>query len=215
MVTVLVATWSRRRHFKVDRQILSRLSGEFAQKHRRRFEAEIYELAGEPNSIIGSPKQLGDILFGKFGLSGGKKTKTGAWSTGASVLEELAAEGNHASPRKHSRLAPAVEAQVDLHRSPCPTTSTPTPATRAHLLSRSPRPPPGACRRRNPTCRISRSARTEAGRKHPHRLHRRQGDEADLRRLFSQIELRLLAHMSPTYRQLTPGLRGRTSTSMR
>ena len=43
---------------------------------------------------IGSPKQLGDILFGKFGLPGGKKTKTGAWATGADVLDELAAGGN-------------------------------------------------------------------------------------------------------------------------
>ena len=81
-----------RRGIMVDRQILSRLSGEFAQKLAG-LEAEINELAGEPFNI-GSPKQLGDILFGKFGLPGGKKTKTGAWSTGADVLEELAAQGN-------------------------------------------------------------------------------------------------------------------------
>ena len=48
---------------------------------------------------IGSPKQLGDILFGKMGLPGGKKTKTGAWSTDAQVLEDLAAQG-HELPRK-------------------------------------------------------------------------------------------------------------------
>src|SRR6201999_1656611 len=48
---------------------------------------------------VGSPKQLGDILFGKFGLPGGKKTKTGAWSTGADVLEELA-EAGHPLPAK-------------------------------------------------------------------------------------------------------------------
>jgi DNA polymerase-1 len=80
------------RGIKVDRQILSRMSGEFAQKLGG-LEHEIYELAGE-NFNIGSPKQLGDILFGKFNLPGGKKTKTGAWSTGADVLEELAAQGN-------------------------------------------------------------------------------------------------------------------------
>ncbi|MEJ0011518.1 MAG: DNA polymerase I [Bauldia sp.] len=80
------------RGIKVDRQILSRMSGEFAQKLGG-LEHEIYNLAGE-NFNIGSPKQLGDILFGKFNLPGGKKTKTGAWSTGADVLEELAAEGN-------------------------------------------------------------------------------------------------------------------------
>jgi DNA polymerase-1 len=80
------------RGIKVDRQILSRLSGEFSQKLGG-LEAEINDLAGEPFNI-GSPKQLGDILFGKLGLPGGKKTKTGAWSTGADVLEELAAAGN-------------------------------------------------------------------------------------------------------------------------
>jgi len=80
------------RGIKVDRQILSRMSGEFSQKLAG-FEAEIYEHAGEQFNI-GSPKQLGDILFGKFNLPGGTKTKTGAWSTGASVLEDLAVEGN-------------------------------------------------------------------------------------------------------------------------
>jgi DNA polymerase-1 len=85
------------RGIKVDRQILSRLSGEFSQKLAS-LESEINELAGEPFNI-GSPKQLGDILFGKFGLPGGKKTKTGAWSTGADVLEELAAAGNQLCAR--------------------------------------------------------------------------------------------------------------------
>ena len=90
MVPVLARM--ERRGIKVDRQILSRLSGEFAQKLGG-LEHEIYKLAGEEFNI-GSPKQLGDILFGKFGLEGGKKTKTGAWSTGADVLDELAANGN-------------------------------------------------------------------------------------------------------------------------
>ncbi|SDB50609.1 DNA polymerase I [Bauldia litoralis] len=79
------------RGITVDRQTLSRLSGEFAQKLGG-LEDEIYKLADEQFNI-GSPKQLGDILFGKFGLPGGKKTKTGAWSTGADVLDELAAGG--------------------------------------------------------------------------------------------------------------------------
>ena len=79
------------RGITVDRQILSRLSGELAQKAAA-FEDEIYELAGERFNI-GSPKQLGDILFGKMGMAGGGKTKTGQWSTSASVLEDLAAEG--------------------------------------------------------------------------------------------------------------------------
>jgi DNA polymerase-1 len=80
-----------RRGIKVDRQILSRLSGTFAQKAGA-VEAEIYELAGQEFNI-GSTKQLGDILFGRMGLPGGRKTKTGAWSTDVKVLEELAEEG--------------------------------------------------------------------------------------------------------------------------
>jgi DNA polymerase I len=79
------------RGISVDRQILSRLSGDFAQRAAA-FEAEAYELAGQPFNL-GSPKQLGDILFGKMGLPGGTKTKTGQWSTGADVLEELGAQG--------------------------------------------------------------------------------------------------------------------------
>ncbi|NLS01834.1 DNA polymerase I [Rhizobium sp. P32RR-XVIII] len=79
------------RGITVDRQILSRLSGELAQGAAR-LEDEIYTLAGE-KFTIGSPKQLGDILFGKLGLAGGSKTKTGQWSTSASVLEDLAAAG--------------------------------------------------------------------------------------------------------------------------
>jgi len=86
-----------RRGIAIDRNELSRLSGTFAQKAAA-LEAEIRELAGEPLNP-GSPKQLGDILFGKMGLPGGKKTKTGAWSTGASVLEDLAEQG-HLLPQK-------------------------------------------------------------------------------------------------------------------
>lgn len=79
------------RGITVDRQILSRLSGELAQGAAA-LEDEIFTLAGE-RFTIGSPKQLGDILFGKMGLAGGNKTKTGQWSTSAQVLEDLAAAG--------------------------------------------------------------------------------------------------------------------------
>ncbi|WP_315783926.1 DNA polymerase I [Bradyrhizobium sp. SZCCHNPS1003] len=81
-----------RRGISIDRQVLSRLSGDFAQTAAR-VEAELQELAGEPINV-GSPKQIGDILFGKMGLSGGTKTKTGAWSTSASILDDLAEQGN-------------------------------------------------------------------------------------------------------------------------
>ncbi|MBL3551135.1 DNA polymerase I [Rhodovulum sulfidophilum] len=77
---------------KVDRDTLSRMSNAFAQKMAA-LEAEIHELAGESFNV-GSPKQLGEILFDKMSLSGGKKGKTGAYGTGADVLEDLAAEGH-------------------------------------------------------------------------------------------------------------------------
>ena len=75
----------------VDQTILKRLSSDFSMRIAN-LEAEIHELVGEEFNVA-SPKQLGDILFGKLGLEGGKKSKTGAWSTGADVLEELKANG--------------------------------------------------------------------------------------------------------------------------
>ncbi|WP_295894778.1 DNA polymerase I [uncultured Bartonella sp.] len=95
LVTVLARM--EERGVLVDRQLLSRLSGELAQSAAG-LEDEIYKLAGEKFNI-GSPKQLGEILFAKMGLPGGTKTKTGQWSTSAQVLEDLAAEG-HELPRK-------------------------------------------------------------------------------------------------------------------
>ncbi|MEL6379021.1 MAG: DNA polymerase I [Pseudomonadota bacterium] len=81
---------------RVDRTVLSRLSGDFAQRMAA-FEASAHELAGEAFNL-GSPKQISEILFGKLGLPGGKKTAKGAWSTKADVLEQLAADG-HDLPR--------------------------------------------------------------------------------------------------------------------
>ncbi|WP_208347405.1 DNA polymerase I [Pseudaestuariivita rosea] len=75
---------------KVDRDTLSRMSNAFAQKMAG-LEAEIHELAGQTFNV-GSPKQLGEILFDKMGIEGGKKGKTGAYATGADVLEDLATE---------------------------------------------------------------------------------------------------------------------------
>ncbi len=75
---------------KVDRDTLSRMSNAFAQKMAG-LEAEIHELAGQ-NFNVGSPKQLGEILFDKLELPGGKKGKTGAYSTGVDILEDLATE---------------------------------------------------------------------------------------------------------------------------
>lgn len=94
---VSVLARMERRGISIDRQVLSRLSGEFAQTAAR-VEAELQEIAGEPINV-GSPKQIGDIIFGKMGITGGSKTKTGAWSTSAQVLDELAEQG-HEFPKK-------------------------------------------------------------------------------------------------------------------
>ncbi|MEX3316384.1 DNA polymerase I [Sulfitobacter sp. PS-8MA] len=74
----------------VDRDTLSRMSNAFAQKMAG-LETDIHELAGETFNV-GSPAQLGEILFDKMGLQGGKKGKAGKYSTGADVLEDLATE---------------------------------------------------------------------------------------------------------------------------
>ncbi len=118
------------RGVSIDRAILSRLSGEFAQDMAR-LEAEIFELAGESFNL-GSPKQLGDILFGKMGLAGARKTATGAWSTAAGVLDDLAEQGNELA-RAHSRLAAALEAEIDLYRRPARLRQS-RDGARAHLL---------------------------------------------------------------------------------
>jgi len=75
---------------KVDRDTLSRMSNAFAQKMAG-LEAEIHTLAGG-NFNVQSPAQVGEVLFDKLGLEGGKKTKSGQWSTPADVLEDLATE---------------------------------------------------------------------------------------------------------------------------
>ncbi len=76
----------------VDPQALRGLSKDFAARMGD-LEIEIHELAGEAFNV-GSPKQLGEILFDKMSLPGAKKTKTGAYSTDARVLEDLAAAGH-------------------------------------------------------------------------------------------------------------------------
>ena len=76
----------------VDPERLRRLSHEFGLKIAER-EAEAHALAGRPFNL-GSPKQIGDVLFGELGLPGGRKTATGAWSTDADTLEALGAAGH-------------------------------------------------------------------------------------------------------------------------
>ncbi|MCA3574875.1 MAG: DNA polymerase I, partial [Aestuariivirga sp.] len=75
----------------IDPELLRRLSNDLATAAAE-IEKQVHELAGERFNI-GSPKQLGDILFGRMGLPGGRKTQTGAWSTDSDVLEDLASQG--------------------------------------------------------------------------------------------------------------------------
>ena len=81
---------------KVDRDVLNNMSNAFAQKMVQ-LEEEIHALAGETFNV-GSPAQLGDILFDKMSLEGGKRGKNGKYSTGADILEDLATE--HELPRR-------------------------------------------------------------------------------------------------------------------
>jgi DNA polymerase-1 len=82
---------------RIDPVKLRQLSNDFG-KRMVELEAEAQQVAGRPFNL-GSPKQIGDILFGELNLPGGKRTATGAWGTDASVLEELA-EAGHELPRK-------------------------------------------------------------------------------------------------------------------
>ncbi|WP_421980507.1 DNA polymerase I [Roseibium sp.] len=187
MVPVLARM--EKRGISVDRQMLSRLSGDFAQGMAG-LESEIYELAGE-NFNIGSPKQLGDILFGKMGLPGGKKTKTGAWSTSAQVLEDLAAEG-HELPSKivawrqlsklKSTYSDALPGYINPDTGRVHTSYALAATTTGRLSSSEPN-------------LQNIPVRTEAGRKIRQAFISTKGHKlvsAD----YSQIELRVLAHIA-------------------
>lgn len=92
-----VVAQMERHGIRVDRERLAGLSAEFATQIGR-LEREIFDLCGQ-EFTIGSPKQLGEVLFDKLGFKGGKKGKTGQYSTDQSVLEGLAADGSDV-PRK-------------------------------------------------------------------------------------------------------------------
>ena len=187
MVSVL--TRMEERGIAIDRAMLARLSGDFAQSMGA-IEAEIHDLAGEEFNL-GSPKQLGDILFGKMGLPGAKKTKTGAWTTGASVLEELAAEGHE------------LPAKVLEWRGMQKLKSTYTDALPGYVHPETGRVHTSYSLAATTTGRLSSSepnlqnipVRTEAGRKIRQAFVPEKGFRlvsAD----YSQIELRILAHIA-------------------
>lgn len=177
------------RGIAVDRQMLSRLSGEFAQKAAA-IEANIYDLAGETFNV-GSPKQLGEILFDKMGLPGGKKTKTGAWSTSAQALEDLAAEG-HDLPVKIVEWRQVAKLK-----------STYSDAIPTYINGQTNRVHTSYSLASTSTGRLSSSepnlqnipVRTEEGRKIRQAFVAPKGRKL-LSADYSQIELRVLAHMA-------------------
>ncbi len=181
---------------KVERQILARLSAEFAAGLAK-IESGLEALAGGPFNP-GSPKQVGEILFGKLGLPGAKKTPTGAYATGADVLEELAAAGHE------------LPAQLLEWRQLSKLKSTYTDALPEFINPKTGRVHTSFALAATTTGRLSSSdpnvqnipIRTEAGRRIRTAFVAKPGNKlisAD----YSQIELRVLAHIAdiPALRQ--------------
>ncbi|RMD86529.1 MAG: DNA polymerase I, partial [Alphaproteobacteria bacterium] len=178
-----------RHGIEVDRTELNRLSAEFAEGMAR-LEKEIHALAGEPFNIA-SPAQLGEILFVKMGLAGGKRSKSGAYSTSAAVLEKLAEEG-HELPRRvlewrqlaklKSTYADALAAAINPRTGRVHTSYSLANTSTGRLASTDPN-------------LQNIPVRTEEGRR-----IRRAFIAADGCRLlsadYSQIELRILAHIA-------------------
>jgi DNA polymerase I len=174
---------------KVDSAELKRLSADFARRLVD-LEHEIHKLAKREFNI-GSPKQLGEVLFDSLGLAGGKKGKTGAYATGADVLEELAAQGHEIPARVmdwrqlsklKSTYADALVQQIN------PTTG------RVHTSFALAATSTGRLSSTDPNLQNI-PVRTEEGRK----IRRAFVAEKGHRLLsvdYSQIELRLAAHMA-------------------
>ncbi|WP_019906591.1 DNA polymerase I [Methylobacterium sp. 77] len=181
---------------RVDRNMLSRLSGDFSQILVR-LEEEIQEDAGE-RFQVSSPKQIGDILFGKMGLPGAKKTPSGQWATPATLLEELAQAG-HELPKKILEWRQLAKLK-----------STYTDSLQQHADRETDRVHTSFSLAATTTGRLSSSEpnlqnipiRTEEGRRIRRAFVAAEGNKlisAD----YSQIELRILAHIAdiPQLRQ--------------
>jgi len=178
-----------RHGIKVDATELKRLSDDFA-KRMADLEGEIHGLAGRAFNV-GSPKQLGEILFDEMSLEGGKKGKTGVYATGADVLEKLAAEGHD------------LPARVLDWRQLSKLKSTYTDALVAAINPETGRVHTSYAQAATTTGRLSSTdpnlqnipVRTEEGRKIRRAFVAESGNvllSAD----YSQIELRLLAHVA-------------------
>jgi DNA polymerase-1 len=174
---------------KVDKAALARLSNDFA-KRAAELEQEIYALAGR-EFTIGSPKQLGEVLFDELGLGGGKKGKSGAYATGADVLQYLAAQGHDLPARVldwrqltklKSTYTDALQEQINPETGRVHTSYSQAVASTGRLSSNDPN-------------LQNIPVRTEEGRK----IRRAFVAEKGMQLVsldYSQIELRLAAHMA-------------------
>jgi DNA polymerase-1 len=184
-----VVAQMERAGIKVDRDHLSRLSGRFAQEMARLEEA-IHAEAGQPFQI-GSTQQLGAILFEKMGLKGGKKGKSGAYSTDVTVLEKMSAEGVKIAglvlewrqlAKLKSTYTDALQAQINPHTGRVHTSYSLTGAQTGRLSSTDPN-------------LQNIPIRTEIGRQIRDAFIAEPG-HVILAADYSQIELRLAAHMA-------------------
>jgi len=173
----------------VDRQMLNRLSNDFAERLVV-LEKEIHGLAGHEFNIA-SPKQLGEILFGEMGLPGGKKNKSGGYSTNVDVMEGLANDG-HELPRRvldwrqlaklKSTYTDALQNEINADTGRIHTSYSLASTTTGRLSSNDPN-------------LQNIPIRTEEGRKIRRAFIPKAGHKF-LAADYSQIELRLLAHIA-------------------
>ncbi|HVH37623.1 MAG TPA: DNA polymerase I [Sphingomicrobium sp.] len=187
----LVATIGRmeRRGVKVDRDYLAKLSSEFATEITV-LEGKVYEAAGGPFTI-GSPQQLGNVLYDRLGLKGGRKGKSGTYSTDVTELERLAAEGVEVATRVlewrqlsklKSTYTDALQAQINPETGRVHTSFSLSGAQTGRLSSNDPN-------------LQNIPIRTEIGRKIRDAFVAEPGHKL-LSADYSQIELRLAAHMA-------------------
>ncbi|GLQ05182.1 DNA polymerase I [Sneathiella chinensis] len=186
---VPVIAQMEREGIKVDAAFLKELSDDFGARMEQ-YVSEIHALAGEEFNVA-SPKQLGEILFDKMELKGGKKGKTGAYTTDVTVLETLAGEGVELAARVlewrqlaklKSTYTDALQAQVNPQTNRIHTSFSLAAAATGRLASSEPN-------------LQNIPIRTEEGRKLRHAFIAKPGHKlisAD----YSQIELRLLAHIA-------------------
>jgi DNA polymerase I len=175
---------------KVDTKALQALSKDFAQRIGE-LERQIHDVVGYEFNV-GSPKQLGEILFDHLKLPGGKKGKTGAYATGADILEELALTSGHPLPQKildwrqltklKSTYTDTLQNEID------PTTG------RVHTSYALALTPTGRLSSSDPNLQNI-PVRTEEGRKIRHAFVAEKGHKL-LSVDYSQIELRLAADMA-------------------